>query len=341
MKKIKIALILMITMLLTCVITTKTKQTKAAENPSLSIVSYNISYSEYIYLTVAVGTNNVDYNNNTVKLLFWNQTQSEYTINNADYISLTEGLATVKGQKCLVYYSNGIAAKKMADDIILRAYVNIDGTEYYSDVITYSVVQYVKDKIASGSYSPEQYNLWTAMINYGTCAQILFDYGTTNLANAKFASIKVEEGTCANGLTKDYLIKGQTVTITPNEDTNKEFAYWVDENDNIVSYDQEYTFTLNDDKTYKAVYRHIINLTLNTVTYEVASTDNMTWYTPTAKGTSDLLYINITITINDENYQNSLYTLIINGNKINSSKVNIANNVLTYQMEDPNWSDFI
>ena len=70
MKKIKIALILMITMLLTCVITTKTKQTKAAENPSLSIVSYNISYSEYIYLTVAVGTNNVDYNNNTVKLLF-------------------------------------------------------------------------------------------------------------------------------------------------------------------------------------------------------------------------------------------------------------------------------
>ena len=49
----------------------------------------------------------------------------------------------------------------------------------------------------------------------------------------------------------------------------------------------------------------------------------------------------VTIKITDDEYLNSSYKLIVNDKLIESKKYTIKDNVITYKMDDPNWSDFI
>ena len=309
--------------------------------PELSFVSYNISYSEYIYLMVAVGTNNIDNSVNPVKLLFWDSEQTEYTIENANYVSLANGNATVSGQKCLIYYSNGIAAKKMADNIYMRAYVEIDGEKIYSDVVQYSVPNYVEDRITNVNCSEKQLDLYKALLDYGTAAQILFDYNANNLANENFAMISIENGTLSNETSKYMYLIGQNVTVTADKLDDKEFLYWQDSNENIVSYDETFEFITSEDENFKAVYTNIIDININTINLNIIKNNNLSWCDITAENSTDLVYINITVSINDEAYMNSFYKLIVNGSVISESKLQISDNKIIYVMEDPNWSDFV
>ena len=310
-------------------------------NPELSFVSYNISYSEYIYLMVAVGTTNIDNSVNPVKLLFWDSEQSEYTIDNANYSSLANGNATVSGQKCLIFYSNGISAKKMSDNIYMRAYVEVDGEIIYSDVVQYSVPNYVEDRITNANCSEKQLDLYKALLDYGTAAQILFDYNTDNLANEDFAMISIENGTLPNETSKYMYLIGQTVTVIANKLDGKEFLYWEDDNNNIVSYNETFEFVVSEDSMFEAVYTNVIDININTVSLNITKNIDLSWCDIVAENSSDLVYINITITINNEEYMESLYKLIVNGIVISESKLQISNNTIVYVMEDPNWSDFV
>lgn len=83
----------------------------------------------------------------------------------------------------------------------------------------------------------------------------------------------------------------------------------------------------------------ILNVDTKKVTAE--SANEATWYEVDIKNSSDLLYLIITVEITDKDYLDSDYKLVVNGTEISSKKYTVKDGVLTYKMDDPNWSDFI
>lgn len=94
-------------------------------------------------------------------------------------------------------------------------------------------------------------------------------------------------------------------------------------------------FTFEDEPQYK------IDLIVDTKKVTVESADDANWYKLDIKNSDDLQYLVITVKITDDEYLNSSYKLIVNDKVIESKKYTIKDNVITYKMDDPNWSDFI
>ena len=99
----------------------------ADDEPSLNIHTYNLSYSESIYLAYAVKSENLDMTETSVKMLFWSTPVESYTINTAEYISPAADITEVKGVPSAVIFSNGIAPKNLTDIVYARAYAEVDG----------------------------------------------------------------------------------------------------------------------------------------------------------------------------------------------------------------------
>lgn len=96
---------------------------------------------------------------------------------------------------------------------------------------------------------------------------------------------------------------------------------------------------VNDDvDAPKKVYE--IKITLDLKKPAVESADNATWYEVSVKNSNDLQYVVTTIKITDKKHQNASYTLIVNNEKINSKKYSIKDNVITYKVDDPNWTEY-
>lgn len=94
-------------------------------------------------------------------------------------------------------------------------------------------------------------------------------------------------------------------------------------------------FTFEDEPQYK------IDLIVDTKKVTVESADDANWYKLDIKNSDDLQYLVITIKITGDEYLNSSYKLIVNDKVIESKKYTIKDNIITYKMDDPNWSDFI
>ena len=220
---------------ITIVPTATAEQTQSNEI-SLNIEAKNLSYSDSVYIIYAVSQQGFDKNVNTVKMLFWEETQNEYILGTEKYQVESRTLETVNDKTCIVYYSNGLAAKEMTDDIYARAFVEIDGTVYYSDVTKFSVLEYVYQMHEKRALTEKQVNLFDSMLNYGAAAQILFDYNLDRLANETYYKLEVENGTLADGFAYGRYTAEESVTIIANAPaTGYEFSGWQDLNGDIIS----------------------------------------------------------------------------------------------------------
>ena len=225
--------------------------------PILTIETKNLSYADSIYILYAVSHEGFDSAAHEIKMLFWSSTQEEYTFGTQSYLSEDSGTVTVKGKECLVFYSDGIAAKQMADDIFARAYVEVDGVAYYSDVMKFSVLEYVYAMREKGGLTTAQGNAFTALLNYGAATQTLLGYKTNRLANATYYKISVENGTLADGTAMGRYLSGDTVALKANPASEgKMFTHWQDSNGNYVSADYDCEITVTESETYTAVYQH-------------------------------------------------------------------------------------
>ena len=229
-----------------------------AEEPesqaTLGIEAKNLSYSESVYIVYAVSFENVTYQN--VKMLFWDSTQEDYVIGTEKYQASYSSRTTVNGKRCLIFYSNGIAAKNMTDDVYARAYIEENGVKYYSEVEKFSVIEYVYQMREKGDLTSAQTNMFSAMLNYGAAAQELLDYKTDRLANDTYYKVEVENGKLADGFTSGRYLAGETVTITANEPAEgKKFSHWQDENGNVVSTSSTYQIDIAQGNVYTAVYK--------------------------------------------------------------------------------------
>lgn len=89
----------------------------------------------------------------------------------------------VNGNK-YVARTEGIPAKNLGDDTWFRAYVKLkDGTYCYSLRYVYDAVRYSKKAVEKYPEDTGLHALCAAMLNYGTAAQMAFDYKTDDLMN--------------------------------------------------------------------------------------------------------------------------------------------------------------
>ena len=243
---------------------TKTSKAKADDvtgTPTLTIESNNVSYADSIYILYAVSNDGFDRTNYEIKMLFWEELQEEYTVGTEKYAVTSNQSATVKGKRCLIFYSDGLAAKEMTTDIFARACVEIDGVAYYSDVMKFSVLEYVHTMREKGGLTTNQQNLFNNLLNYGASAQYQFGHNVDRIANGTYYSITIVNGKLPDGFAHGRYQNKKKIKVKADKAPHgMKFSHWEDEKGIIISYDEQIEIELKGNKTYIAVYKDISNV---------------------------------------------------------------------------------
>ena len=209
--------------------------TASEPDPELSIIGCNLSFRDNIYIKYAIKANDFT----GVKVLIWTEPQEEYTFGSQNYVLSQTGIEDILETECAIFQYDKLAAKQMTDYVYARAYVEKSGTKYYSQVKKYSILQYVYNKTGkTGTVSSDAnlVNMLNGMIEYGSLAQIYFNYRPNRLANSNWYQIKVSGGVledyCGEGL---YLVGDNVTLYAPEIDEDgHQFAYWINSTTGVV-----------------------------------------------------------------------------------------------------------
>ena len=110
--------------------------TDNASEPALKIEAGNLSFEDSVFILYAVSHEGIDAKD--VRLYFWNEPQSgddAYAYDTADYsFAPYQQSVTVNGKSCVTFRNNTLRAKNMTDYVYARAYAEVDGVGYYSQV---------------------------------------------------------------------------------------------------------------------------------------------------------------------------------------------------------------
>ena len=220
-----------------------------APAPELSIPYCNLSFKDSIGIKYAVRSDFAD-----TKLLIWTSPKAEYTAGTQDaeitsyYTEEIDGAA----HKIFDYYE--LCAKQMTDVVYARAYSQVDGVDYYSEVNKYSILQYAYNKLgktATASADTELKEMLVDMLEYGASAQkYLDDYKVDRLATADWYQVKLAAGVLDDGCTHGLYLPGDKVTLTAPS-VNAEgatFTYWANSKNNKIA-----TVTSTGNSTAKVV----------------------------------------------------------------------------------------
>ena len=230
-KKMKI-----ITLILSCVllIGAAVGITVSAEQnpPTVSIAGQNISYEGAVkvaYYIPAAGLEGY-----TVKVLsrvsetFTYEKTVGQTLTYSEDVVVSEATdkVTIEGVEYLIGYSEGIAPKKLRDNVYSVAIV-VDDTDTIVAVSKnkkYSVYQYAMNRFkvdASVETTTEQYALYTALLNYGGAVQDVLGYNAV-----------------AGSYADEYIVVNQK-TYTDGAEANTSFAIRGTTLENPVEYKYE------------------------------------------------------------------------------------------------------
>ncbi len=249
----------------------KAEAAENTEEPQITLVGANVSLKDSVNIVYAAAVKGYDYTKYKTKLLVWKTPQEDYTIENALKIieqnknktdkSKIECVivdssyhATLGSYSCDMFYY-GMPAKNIVDQLYVRAYVEIDGKEYYSGTTKYSLLEYLYDQLAKSGLTEYQKRMYEAVLKYGGRAQDLFDYLRNRRADDTFYSIHVENGTFADGFTRGMFLENEEVVMKANAaPEGKKFAYWQDMNGIILGYEEVLTVKATSANTYTAVF---------------------------------------------------------------------------------------
>lgn len=249
----------------------KAEAAENAEEPQITLVGANVSLKDSVNIVYAAAVKGYDYTKYKTKLLVWKTPQKDYTIENALKIIEKNKDKTDKSEiECAIVDSSyhaalgsyscdmfyyGMPAKNIVDQLYVRAYVEIDGKEYYSGTTKYSLLEYLYDQLAKSGLTEYQKRMYEAVLKYGGRAQDLFDYLRNRRADDTFYSIHVENGTFADGFTRGMFLENEEVVMKANAaPEGKKFAYWQDMNGIILGYDEVLTVKATSANTYTAVF---------------------------------------------------------------------------------------
>ena len=232
----------------------KAEAAENTEEPQITLVGANVSLKDSVNIVYAAAVKGYDYTKYKTKLLVWKTPQAEYTKNNCDVVVDSSYHDTIASYSCDMFYY-GMPAKNIVDQLYVRAYVEIDGKEYYSGTTKYSLLEYLYDQLAKSGLTEYQKRMYEAVLKYGGRAQDLFDYLRNRRADDTFYSIHVENGTFADGFTRGMFLENEEVVMKANAaPEGKKFAYWQDMNGIILGYDEVLTVKATSANTYTAVF---------------------------------------------------------------------------------------
>ena len=249
----------------------KAEAAENTEEPQIMLVGANVSLKDSVNIVYAAAVKGYDYTKYKTKLIVWKTPQEDYTIENALKIieknkdktdkSEIECVivdssyhATLGSYSCDMFYY-GMPAKNIVDQLYVKAYVEIDGKEYYSGTTKYSLLEYLYDQLAKSGLTEYQKRMYEIILKYGGRAQDLFDYFRNRRADDTFYSIHVENGTFADGFTRGMFLENEEVVMKANAaPEGKKFAYWQDMNGIILGYEEVLTVKATSANTYTAVF---------------------------------------------------------------------------------------
>lgn len=181
----------------------------------------------------------------------------------ATQIMVDEATQEIVGDKIYYVFSCGIAAKEMTGDIMLET-VRGDGTvvsQYFYQVRDYGNAILTD----TTNYTDDDRTMVKALLNYGSYAQLYFEYKTDNLANAAMTE-------------EDKIITLPTLSDTYKRSTSGTVT-------GLTYYGTSLMLTT------KTAIRHYFELTSGNIT-DITFTHNGTTLTPVQKGS--LYYVEIT-----------------------------------------------
>ena len=223
--------------------------------PEMKINYCSLSFSDSVYIMYAVSSNV-----SNVQVLVWNGPQTSYTVGTQDATLSSTGKQNIGGVSHQIFEFSEPTAQQMADVFYARAYVCVDGVDYYSEVNKYSILQYVYNmigKTSSGSNDQNLRTLLSDMLTYGASAQRYFGYKTDRLATADFYQVKLTAGLLDDGCNHGLYLPGDKVTlIAPETDANgATFAYWSDSKGGKVATEATFELTVGSkNEVYSPVY---------------------------------------------------------------------------------------
>lgn len=249
----------------------KAEAAENTEEPQITLVGANVSLKDSVNIVYAAAVKGYDYTKYKTKLIVWKTPQKDYTIENALKIieknkdktdkSEIECVivdssyhATLGSYSCDMFYY-GMPAKNIVDQLYVKAYVEIDGKEYYSGTTKYSLLEYLYDQLSKSGLTEYQKRMYEAVLKYGGRAQDLFNYFRNRRADDIFYSIHVENGTFTDGFTRGMFLENEEVVMKANAaPEGKKFAYWQDMNGIILGYEEVLTVKATSANTYTAVF---------------------------------------------------------------------------------------
>ena len=140
---------------------------------AITVDQTNIAYNEMMHIAFNLKVDETLGEGDTLGILIWySNVTDELTAENASYKSFTEKVDK-GGTK--YFTSAGIPAPKMAEELRVAGCIkDADGNIRIGTVLTYSIVDYLNDRIATPDITAEQLDLYKKTLAYGKAAGAVF-----------------------------------------------------------------------------------------------------------------------------------------------------------------------
>ena len=206
-------------------VATASIETASAEaaTPKMTFYAANLVFEHEVNLLYAAKLENVEPAD--VKVLVWNTVPAEFTFGTQndiiEYDTVNNPTETINGTECHTYEYDQLVAKQMTDEVYTRLYAEVDGQEYYSEPLKYSILRYAYNMLGKTEATPTGDDnlkaVLNSMLSYGAAMQTYCNYKADRLATADFVYVEVPNATFEDGFNYGLYLKNETLTVTPDE----------------------------------------------------------------------------------------------------------------------------
>lgn len=219
--------------------------------PKLSVKACNLSFEESVHILYAIEYENVEYSD--VEMLYWTtprQNKNDYLKSNAEYTSKDGIRKTVNGvENCVVFENTQLWAQNMTDVLYARAYVVVNGKEYYSEVKSYSILEYVYNKLGytgTPTQNKKLQELVSELLEYGAKTQHYFEHNTGKLPTDPHGKVEVNGGHLPDGMEHGFYKTETKVTLSAVTTPDKPYVKWTDKDGKVIGYGETIEVTVKD-----------------------------------------------------------------------------------------------
>ena len=213
-KLIKISVFILTLSLCLCAVFAMSANAADAQTTKPEIISQNVRYTDQFCLMFAVDSSAIS----PITLNVYRAVPNEETPCENSYVvsSATPGSVSGLGKDAYIFTVQGVGATKLDTEFYVQA---VDAKGNKSDLLRYSVVEYLYERLASERSTEAQKEFYNDTLAFGAAAQLLFaEEGTTPELITSLSYVTVDGGTVNDFINESGVYRiGDTITLrTPN-----------------------------------------------------------------------------------------------------------------------------